>query len=102
MQYYYRDSFEAQLCDDFAAIVQDHPQIRFFQPSPEKAPWHVQAIIDDGSDDPIELNFWPHKAKAQRKPLKSVEGLANIRALIREALADADAFRPFDVIEAGD
>lgn len=102
MQYYFRNEHEAELCDEFDRIVADHPDIRFFQPSPHKAPWHVQAIIDDGSDDPIELNFWPHKAKAQRKPLRSVEGLDAIRDTIRQAMQDAAAFEPFDVIEGGD
>lgn len=99
MQYYYRDNYDAENCAEFDRITQDHPSIRFFQPSPDKAPWHIQAILETLSAEPIVLNFWPHKAKGQRQPMPAVEGFAAIRAMIDEAILDAQE-PPFDVIEA--
>lgn len=101
MQYYYRDSYDEENCQAFESITFDHPEIRFFQPSPQKAPWHVQAILD-APDEPIVLNFWPHKMKGQRQPMPAVEGEAALRDLIAEAIADAQDSDPFDVIEAAE
>ena len=56
MQYYYRDSYDEENCQAFESIVFDHQDIHFFQPSPQKAPWHVQAILD-AADEPIVLNL---------------------------------------------
>lgn len=98
MQYYYRDNYDAENCAEFDRLTQDYPDIRFFQPSRQKAPWHVQCVFDMGEEEPIVLNFWPHKAKGQRQPMPSVEGFAALRTLIDEAIADA-AEEPFDVIE---
>jgi len=99
MQYYFRDDFERGNCQKFDAVIEYYPDIRFFQPSPDKAPWHVQAILPIEDAETIILNFWPHKAKSQRKPMCAVEGFAAMRALINEAIADAGE-EPFDVIEA--
>lgn len=89
MQYFYRDTVEQENCEQFQHVVDCYPNIRFFQPSPDKAPWHVQALLDDGSDEPIELNFWPHKAKGNRRPEKAVEGWGSIHVMIAYALQDA-------------
>jgi len=88
MQYYFRDEYEAMLCDEFADITRDYPEIRFFHPSPDKAPWHVQAVIDmaDGCD--LVLNFWPHKQKAQRQGSYALEGPTAARDIIKQAIAD--------------
>lgn len=99
MQYYFRDAFDQENCEAFDAITRDYPDIRFFQPSPQKAPWHVQAVLDANDDEPIVLNFWPHKLKGQRQPMPSLEGEAALRSIIDEALKDA-AEEPFDVFEA--
>lgn len=95
---YYRPDYEtAQNCEAFDAIIRQFPQIEFFQPSPGKAPWHVQAVIEtDG--EPIILNFWPHRLKCQRQPLRSVEGTLAIIGIIEGALEDAQE-ETFDVIE---
>ncbi|MGB1266177.1 MAG: hypothetical protein ACPG6L_10665 [Nereida ignava] len=97
MQYYYRDSYDAENCATFHQITEDYPNIRFFQPAPEKAPWHVQAILTPE----IVLNFWPHKIKGQRQPMPAVEGEGALRAIIDEAILDATE-PPFDVIEASE
>ena len=103
MQYYFRDSFEAEEVGEFDQLTLDYPYIRFFQPSPEKAPWHVQAFLDTGDAEPIVLNFWPHKTKGQRQGAYSVEGMSAIRGLIEEALRDQSAMladsTAFDLIE---
>lgn len=98
INYYFRDRIDAGNCEAFQSIVEDYPSIHFFQPSPDKAPWHVQAFLADGE---IELNFWPHKIKGQRRPMASVEGEGKIRAMIGAAMADAmsDAEGEFDVLE---
>lgn len=102
MQYFFRDNYEADLCDRFDDLTRQYPQIRFFQPSPDKAPWHVQAIIDAADNELIELNFWPHKVKGARRPMPSVEGFPAIRELIEDAIHDAANAKTFDVIEAAE
>lgn len=81
----------------FERVVNEFPDLHPFQPSPNKAPWHVQAVIDLCKNVVI-LNFWPHTGKAQVEGQKSVEGEDAIRVLIGEAFIDA-AEEPFDVIE---
>lgn len=81
----------------FIRIVNDFPQVAPFQPSPEKAPWHWQAVIDLWRD-PQVINFWPHTCKAQREGYTSVYGERAIRGIIESALMDA-AEEPFEVFE---
>ena len=88
MQYYFRNKHEAEFCDRFDALTRQYRNIRFFQPSPAKAPWHVQAVLDAGEHELIVLNFWPHKQKASRQGLPSTEGPDAARNVIEEALAD--------------
>ena len=58
-----------------------------FQPSPEKAPWHWQAILDGAEClPPYEFNFWPHVARANLNGSKSVEGWEKIEELVEETL----------------
>ena len=72
----------------FLRVVKDYPQLRLFQPSPEKAPWHWQTIIDVGGD-PQLINFWPHTLKGQRDGYRAVEGETALRNIIEGALEDA-------------
>lgn len=72
----------------FLRVVKDYPQVRLFQPSPEKAPWHWQAVIDLGGYLQI-VNFWPHTLKGQREGYRAVEGEAALRGIIEGALDDA-------------
>jgi hypothetical protein len=99
IQYHYRDEVDEENCQAFEGIVFDHPDIHFFQPSPIKAPWHVQAILPGA--EPIVLNFWPHKMKGQRQPFPAIEGVAKVRSIIAQAIQDAKE-EPFDVIEAAE
>ena len=82
----------------FLRVVNDFPELSLFQPSPDKAPWHWQAVIDAGRY-PQPINFWPHTLKAQREGYKSVQGEEAIRAVIEQAQIDAYE-EPFDVFEA--
>lgn len=79
-------------CAAFRGLVARFPQVGFFQPSPEKAPWHVQCQIEG-----IFLNFWPHTGKAQREYCPSVVGCAAAESLIQSTLAEASD--DLDVIE---
>lgn len=103
MQYYFRDEYEAEACDQFDDLTRQYPNIRFFQPSPDKAPWHVQAVLDAADGVPLVLNFWPHKEKAQRQGDVSIEGRAAARTVIEAALADQSTLladrMAFSVIE---
>jgi len=80
----------------FVRIINDYPQISLFQPSPEQAPWHFQAVIDFGHT-PQLLNFWPHLLKGQRDGFKAVTGEIAIRGIIEGAIEDAlDDFELFE------
>lgn len=85
--------------DTFRRVVKDYPWLEKYlkRPSPEKAPWHWQAVIPGNHYDQL-INFWPHTMKAQRDGFHSVEGEAAMRGVIEGALADAQE-EPFDVIE---
>lgn len=81
----------------FLRVVNDYPQLRLFQPSPDKAPWHWQAVIDMGGYVQL-LNFWPHQMKGQRDGYKAVQGERALRGIIEGAIEDA--LRPHvDLIE---
>jgi len=84
----------------FLRAVNRFPDLHLYQPSPEKAPWHWQAVIE-GSHI---LNFWPHLLKGQRDGLRAVEGEAAIIGIIEGAFEDAaykaDSLEPdLDLIE---
>lgn len=98
IQYHYTDPYQQELCEAFESLTHQFPEIEFFQPSPEKAPWHVQAILHS-EPEPIIFNFWPHKEKGQRQPFPAVEGIYAIEALIYEALEDAAEPDTFEVFE---
>jgi len=90
MQFYQNHPDEAVNIAAFTAIITNFPGLSLFQPNADKAPWHVQTIIEYGQY-PIWLNFWPHKLKAQREGCKAVEGAMAIRRLIEQAYDDASA-----------
>lgn len=73
----------------FLALLESDSDLKAsaFQPSPGKAPWHWQAILDGAEGlPPYELNFWPHVAKANLDKNKSVEGWEKIRELVEDTL----------------
>lgn len=81
----------------FLRVVNAYPQLSLFQPSPDKAPWHWQAVIDTGGEVQL-INFWPHTMKGQRDGYKAVQGEHALRAIIEQAIIDADE-PPLDLIE---
>jgi len=81
----------------FLRVVKKYPDLSLFQPSPEKAPWHWQGIIDLGGD-PQLINFWPHTLKSQREGYRSVEGEHAMRGVIEQAIIDAQE-EPFELFE---
>lgn len=81
----------------FLRVVKQFPELSLFQPSPDKAPWHWQAVIDKGNEPQI-LNFWPHTLKGQRDGYKAIQGADALRGIIEQAIIDATE-EPFDVIE---
>lgn len=81
----------------FERVVNEYPQLSLFQPSPERAPWHWQGVVDLGRDVQI-INFWPHLLKGQRDGMQAVQGELSLRGIIEGAIEDAQE-EPFDVIE---
>ena len=79
-------------CAAFRGLMARFPQLNFHQPSPEKAPWHVQCQVGG-----IILNFWPHTGKAQREYCPSVVGWSAAETLIEGVLAEAE--EEVDLIE---
>lgn len=84
-------------CAAFENFMARYDWAKFFRPQPEKAPWHVQCIIE-GQGDTIFINFWPHKAKAQRDKHKPVEGWNAIRSMMAVAIDDSQE-DPISLIE---
>ena len=68
----------------------------FYWPNHDASPWHIQCITEiNGSE--VEMNFWPHKNKAQFKYEKAIEPMsAFIDELQSRVNGDGD---DFDVIE---
>lgn len=76
----------------FIEMMARHPEAEFFQPSPEQAPWHVQARLPNG----VLLNFWPHTGKGMIQDDPPVVLWHEV-----EALFDAEA-DDFDLIDLSD
>lgn len=75
-------------CAAFETFMRRFEWVKFYQPNPEKAPWHVQCAIDSADGCPLYLNFWPHKLKGQYDG-KSVEGLEALRSIMAQAIDDS-------------
>lgn len=86
MKLYEKTTDHAMNNECFRMFVKRFQWVRFYQPQPQKAPWHWQAsIIGQGPYD-VLVNFWPHVAKAQREGEKSVEGWEAIRLLMAQII----------------
>lgn len=83
---YWKDQTQRGNCDAFVYLARRYDWIRFYQPNPQKAPWHWQCGIRGEGPYDVIVNFWPHVAKAQREGEKSVEGWDNIRSLISQVI----------------
>lgn len=67
----------------FERLMQMNNDIRFYQPQPILAPWHVQAEING-----VLVNMWPHLLKGNIAGCKAVVGYEALQRLIGEARAD--------------
>ncbi len=75
----------------FRDLMLAFPDIQFYKPSPDLAPWHVQARVAD-----TLVNFYPHKLVAYVDgDKKKYEGFHAIRRLIEEHLHPFDLVIPF-------
>jgi len=92
------DPEQVENTNKFRAFMDRNPSVSFYKPSPDKAPWHVQARFEADDGAPIVVNFWPHKAKSQRDGCHALEGWDAAQSVLDEAVADSLA-EPFDVIE---
>lgn len=64
----YGDDDLGVACSWFWELV-DRFDLDPWQPSPDAAPWHVQAKVNG-----VLVNFWPHKNKMQVDGMPSVSG----------------------------
>jgi hypothetical protein len=98
MQLYYNHNNQDQVtnCAAFETFMRRFEWVKFFQPNPEKAPWHVQCNIKSEHGEPLILNFWPHKLKGQYDG-KSVEGMEELRRIMAQAIEDSTS--DFSLIE---
>lgn len=93
-----RSSEQVENVEMFRRIQDRYEWMDFFHPNAEKAPWHIQVKIDCATGEPIWLNFWPHKGKAQRSGCAPVIGEDAIRSMISEAIDDCQEDQ-FSVLE---
>ena len=61
-------------------------QVQFYQPSPEKAPWHWMCSVRGLGPYVEMINFWPHLAKVQRVHGKTLVGWDEARDVMREVI----------------
>lgn len=86
----------------FDRMMARFPWMKLTKPSPEKAPWHEQAVLTTDNGYHIIINFWPCSMTAQRDGEKSVEGEEAIRLMISQAIDDCRDREPVDLIDDGD
>ena len=89
MKLYGRAHHAANL-QQFERLMQMNNDIQFYQPDPERAPWHVQAKVNG-----VTLNFWPHLLKGNVERTRAVQGYSALQRMIGDARSEADV----DLIE---
>lgn len=47
----------------FRDIMAEHPEVRFFHPNFDRAPWHVIAEVPGVDGITRRVHFWPHTMK---------------------------------------
>jgi hypothetical protein len=88
MQLYSKDGLYDHANEMFMTeIVAKYPALKFFQPSPKKAPWHVQCFVDSREGREGELNFWPHVQKVSYGGPAEI-GIEAMHEKIAEAMND--------------
>jgi len=79
----------------FMRLMDEFPDIVWFNVNPVKAPWHIRAVVNDQVVD-----AWPCALKAARMSERAVYGFHAIRGLILETLAEAPD--DLELIDEGD
>lgn len=100
-----RDDYFQQLenNDGFRELTYRFPQLEFYQPSPEKAPWHVQTIVGyELAGTSITINFWPHTGKSQREYCKAVVGWDKAEEVLKDCIAEVGVDSHADEIDLVD
>lgn len=72
----------------FRMFAKRYSWVKFTQPQPEKAPWHLRCEVRGEGPYPCTINFWPHVGKAQREGENAVQGWDNIRALMTAVIEE--------------
>jgi hypothetical protein len=85
MQLYWTTPEQEINCAAFETFMRRFHWVEFIQPSPEKAPWHVQAWIRCANNYVVIVNFWPHKLKGQYDG-QAVEGMDALAKMLWCAL----------------
>lgn len=95
--FYDKRDFNQVCCvQAFADWANAQAHLDFYWPNHNAAPWHIQCMIEiDGSE--VEVNFWPHKNKAQFKYEKAIEPMSAFVAELKSRVNGEDD--DFDVIE---
>ena len=68
----YHDKEEQQNALEFVRFAKNNPSLVFYWPNRAKDPWHMQSLGKIG-DQLVEMNFWPHKSKAQFENEKAIK-----------------------------
>jgi len=94
----YHDREEKENALEFTWFANSNPSLEFYWPNRDKAPWHIQCVTKIGDDD-VEMNFWPHKSKAQFKYEKAIEPLSAFICELIKRINEAEREEDFDVVE---
>ena len=92
----YHEREEKENSREFTRFANSNPQLDFYWPNYEAAPWHIQCMIQL-SGEAVEMNFWPHKSKGQFKYEKAIEPLSAFIEELNTRLNDVEG--DFDVVE---
>ena len=86
----------------FRDLMAEHPDVRFFHPNYERAPWHVIAEVPGVDGITRQVHFWPHVMKvcpgdeetgrSMGRALIGVDAMRTVLAGSRIAPEPADLF----------
>jgi hypothetical protein len=92
IEYYHKNAYEQENVEAFKKFVAANSKVDFFQPAPDRAPWHVQAKVNGRL-----LSFWPHmmKGRTEEGNERTRSGRKHLQSLIDRARVHKD----FSVID---
>lgn len=97
MQLWYSREHQKENVEEFAKIIRMFPNFSFFHPNYRKAPWHVKAVSQSGT----EINLWPHLMKGNLTGYRAVVGRSAIIDLFKQ-VEDDDAQDPDEIMVVDD